>query len=80
MINYDKQFSEISRCYNQSETKVMPVYQRCDSVSNQSLTSPLPVVYPPQHLITIPSFSGFYYVVPFFQYSCPITSHTMMTM
>ena len=31
-----------------------------------SLTPPLPVVYPPQHLINIPSFSEFYYVVPIF--------------
>ena len=51
----------------------MPVYQHGDSVSNQPLTPPLPVVYPPQQLITIPSFSGFYYVVPIFQYWCPIT-------
>ena len=63
------QFYETSRCYDQLETSMMPVYQRGDSVSNQPLTPPLPVFYPPQHLITIPSFS-FYYVVPIFQYWC----------
>ena len=57
----------------------MPVYQHGDSVSNQPLTLPLRVVYPPQQLITIPSFSGFYYVVPIFQYWCPITLLNMMS-
>ena len=48
MINNDNQrdlnmqFYETSRCYDQSETNVMPVYQRGDSVSNQPLTPPLP--------------------------------------
>ena len=38
MINYDNQrdlnmqFYETSRCYDQSETNVMPLYQRGDSV------------------------------------------------
>ena len=71
---------------------MMPRYQRGDSVSNQTLTPPpphththththtLPVVYPPQQLITTPSFSGFYYVVPIFQHWCPITLPNMMTM
>ena len=67
--NLNMQFYETSRCYDQLETSMMPVYQRGDSVSNQPLTPPLPVFYPPQHLITIPSFS-FYYVVPIFQYWC----------
>ena len=74
------QFYETSRCYNQSETNMMPIYQRGDSVSNQPLTLPLPVVYPPQPLITTPSFSGFYYVVPIFQYWCPIALPNMMKM
>ena len=74
------EFYETSRCYDQSETNVMPVYQRGDRVSNQPLAPPLPLVYPPQHLITIPSFSGLYYVVPIFQYWCPITLPNMMTM
>ena len=65
MINDDNQrdlnmqFYEISRCYNQSETNVMPEYQRGDSVLNQLLTPPLCVVYPPQQLITILSFQAF---------------------
>ena len=86
MINDDNQrdlnmqFYETSRCYNQSETNMMPIYHRGDSVSNQPLAPPLLVVYPPQPLITTPSFSGFYYVVPIFQYWCPITLRNMMTM
>ena len=77
MINDDNQrnlnlnFYEIRRYYNQSETTMMSVYQRGDSLSNQPLTPPLTVVYPLQQLITTPSFSGFYYVVPIFQYWCP---------
>ena len=74
------QFYETSRCYNQSETIMMSRYQRGDSVSNQPLTPLLPVVYQPQPLITTPSFSGFYYVVPIFQYWCPIALPNMMTM
>ena len=74
------QFNETSRCYNQSETNMMPIYQRDDSVSNQPLTPPHPVVYPPQQLIITPSFLGFYYVVPIFQYWCPITLPNMMMM
>ena len=73
------QFYETSRYYDQYETNVMPVYQRGSSVSNQPLTPLLPVFYPPQHLITIPCFSGFYYVVPIFQYWCPITLPSIMT-
>ena len=86
IINYDNQrdlnmqFYETSRCYDQSETNMMPVYQRGDSVSNQLLTPPLPLVYPSQHLITIPSSSGFYYVVSILQYWCPITLPNMMAM
>ena len=78
MINYDNQrdlnmqFYETSRCYDQSETNMMPVYQRGDSVSNQLLTPPLPLVYPPQHLITIPSSSGFYYVVSILQFGAQL--------
>ena len=77
MINDDNQrnlnlnFYETRRYYNQSETTMMSVYQRGDSVSNQPLTLPLTVVYPLQQLITTPSFSRFYYVVPIFQYWCP---------
>ena len=77
MINDDNQrnlnlnFYERRRYYNQSETTMMSVYQRGDSVSNQPLTLPLTVVYPLQQLITTPSFSGFYYAVPIFQYWCP---------
>ena len=67
-MDLNMQFYETSRCYNQSETNMVP------------LTPPLPVVYPPQPLITTPSFSGFYYVVPIFQYWCPITLPNMMTM
>ena len=65
-INYDNQrdlsmqFYETRRCYNQSEMNLMPVYQRGDSVWNQQLTPPLPVVYSPQRLIIIPFFSGFF--------------------
>ena len=66
------QLYETSRCYDQSETNVMPVYQHGYSVPYYLLTPPLPVVYRPQHLITIPSFSGFYYAVPIFQYWCSI--------
>ena len=86
MINCDNQrdlnmpFYETSRYYDRSETNVMPIYQRNDSVSDQLLTPPLPVLYPPQHLIIIPSFSAFYYVVPIFQYWCPITLPNMMKM
>ena len=86
MINDDNQrdlnmqFYETSRCYNQSETNMMPIYQRGDNVSNEPLTPPLPVVYPPQQLITTPSFSGFYYVVPIFQYWRPVILPNMMTM
>ena len=86
MINCDNQrdlnmlFYETSRYYDQSETNVMSVYQRNDSVSDQLLTPPLPVLYPPQHLITIPSFSAFCYVVPIFQYWYPIALLNMMKM
>ena len=86
MISYDNQrdlnmqLYETSRCYDQSKTNMMPVYQRGDSVSKQLLTPPLPVVYPQQHVITIPSFSGFYYVVSIFQYWCASTLPNMMTM
>ena len=86
MIYYDNQrdlnmqFYKTSGCYDQSEKNVMPTYQRGGSVSNQLLTPPLPVVYLPQHLVTIPSFSGFYYVVPIFHYWCLITLPNMMTM
>ena len=65
MINDDNQrdlnmqFHETSRCYNQSERNMMPIYQRGDSVSNQPLTPPLPVVYPPQQLILHLLFQGF---------------------
>ena len=65
MINDDNQRDlnmqvyETSRCYNKSKTNMMLIYQFGDSVSNQTLTPPLPVVYPPQQLITVPSFSGF---------------------
>ena len=44
------------------------------------MTPRLPVVYPPQHLITIPSFSEFYYVVQIFQYWFPITLPNMLPM
>ena len=75
MINDDNQrdlnmqFYETSRCYNQSETNMMLM-----------LYKPKPMVYPPQPLITTPSFSGFYYVVPIFQNRCPITLPNMITM
>ena len=84
MINDDnerdlnKQFYETSRCFNQSETIVIPVYWRGDSVSNQPLTTPLSTVYPPQRFITITSFSEFLYVVPIFQYWRAITLPIMM--
>ena len=68
--NLNLKFYEIRRYYNQSETNMMSVYQRGDSVSNQPLTLPLTVVYPPQQ-ITTPFFSGVYYVVAIFQYRCP---------
>ena len=60
MISYDNQrdlnmqFYETSRCYDKSETNVMPEYQRGNSISNQLLTPALSVVYPSQHLPTIP--------------------------
>ena len=87
MINDDNQrdlniqLYETNRCCNQSEMTVTPVYQHADSVSNQPLTPPLPMVYPtqPKQFITIHS-SGLYYVVPIFQYSCPITLPNMITM
>ena len=53
MINDDNQrdlnmqFYETSSCYNQPETNMMPIYQCGDSVSNQPLTPPPPVVYSP---------------------------------
>ena len=69
----DRQFSETGRC-NSQPVRSAPMFQQTSpQLQPQNLIPALPVVSSPQ-LLTIPSFSGFVYMVPVFQYWHPITS------